>query len=100
MSAHPAVHPPEHGPHEKLPAVLEQTDPFAEGQLCAPVEHSSMSEQLVPHPPGFWYPELHVHVPPLHAPFPHEHEAHGSIGVHPVPAQFGDPWKPLLQVHE
>ncbi len=54
MSAHAAVHPPEQGPHEKPPAVLEQADPLLVGQLCVPAEHSLMSEQLVPHAPGFW----------------------------------------------
>ncbi len=56
-----------------------------------------MSVQLDPQAPGFWYPELQVHVPPLQAPFPHEHEAQGSIGVQPPPEQFGDPVYPESQ---
>ncbi len=51
MSAHPAVHPPEQGPHVKLPAVLEHTEPLAVSQLCVPVEHSLMSAHAAVHPP-------------------------------------------------
>ncbi len=69
MSAHAAVHPPEHGPHVKLPAVFEHTEPFAVWQLCVPAEHSSMSAHAAVHPPEHGphvkLPAVLVHAEPL-----------------------------------